>query len=240
MARDPDNLHKSYEYVDEIPTIININNIPIYDRSDYDLADSNVVMKKFLPSVERICRNSFEYKRMVMYLRQYMDMHKCAFYEKLDNLESTKVHIEIHHEPLSLFDICRIIYNKRVYFNEPLDDEWIAKEAMYIHYKLQVGLIPLAETIHELVHNQYLFVPTTKVLGKYKEFINAYSPWIPEELQIVLDHIEKVTKTCDEEEYKDILAKNYVYVNMGNTLPKMEDLALLIKDRITEIMNNKQ
>lgn len=240
MARDPNNLYKSYEYVDEIPTVININNIPIFDRPDYDLSDMDVVIKKFLPTVERVCRNSFEYKRMVMYLRQYMDMHKCAFYDKLDNLESTKVHIEIHHEPLSLFDICRIIYNKRVHFNEPLDEEFVAKEVMYTHYKLQIGLIPLAETVHELVHNQYLFVPTTKVLGKYQEFINAYSPWIPDELQMVLDHIEEMTRVCDEEEYKDILARNYVYINMSNTLPKMEDLALLVKDRITEITNNKQ
>lgn len=241
MARDPESLHKPYEYIDEVPNIIKIDDMPYFDRPDFDISDPDVFDKKYIPAIEKSVRNSYEYRQMINYLREYMDMNKCAFYERLNNLETVKVHIEIHHEPFSLFDICKIVYNKRTYFNESIEVEMVAKEVMYLHYQLQVGLIPLAETVHELVHNQYLFVPTDKVFGKYREFVNRYEPWISPELRTVLDHIEETTRICNEDEYKDILSKNYIYVDSsGNGLPNLEDIAFLVKGRINDILNDKK
>jgi len=155
--------------------------------------------------------------------------------------DTTKVHIEIHHEPLSLYDICLIVYNKRVAFNEPLDEEYVAKEVMYLHYNLMVGLIPLAETVHQLVHAQYLFVPTTAVLGKYREFVDRYQPYmIPEQLE-TLEHIEEATKVYDSDDAKLLLSKNYIYIDMSGSynLPKTEDIISMVKDRIKDILDAK-
>lgn len=240
MAREPEMMHKSYEYLSDIPTIIHINEMPVFDRPDFDLTDESVFTKKFIPAIEKSVRGSFEYKQMVSYLREYVDMNKCAFYDKFNNLETTRIHIEIHHEPFSLYDICQIVYNKRVSYGESIEVEMIAKEVMFLHYQLQVGLIPLAETVHELVHNQYLFVPSSKVYGKYKEFQSRYDPWIPPELKQILDDIEEKTRICDEEEYKSILARNYIYVNNSdNRLPTMEEVGLLIKGRVNDILNKR-
>lgn len=237
--RDPDGLVSSYE-LECPPTVIEMKDIPEYNLYDFDLSDEKS-FRKYIQTIEKTVRTSFEYRQMVQYLREYMDMNKCAFYENVNNIDTTKVHIEIHHEPLSLYDICLIVYNKRVAFNEPLDEEFVAKEVMYLHYNLMVGLIPLAETVHQLVHAQYLFVPTTAVLGKYREFVNRYEPYmIPEQIE-TLDHIEEATKTYNMNDAETILSKNYIYVDMTGSykLPKTEEIVGMLKDRIKTIMDEK-
>lgn len=237
--RDPDGLVSNYE-LESPPTVIEMKDIPEYNLYDFDLSDEKS-FRKYIQTIEKTVRTSFEYRQMVQYLREYMDMNKCAFYENVNNIDTTKVHIEIHHEPLSLYDICLIVYNKRVAFNEPLDEEFVAKEVMYLHYNLMVGLIPLAETVHQLVHAQYLFVPTTAVLGKYKEFVNRYEPYmLPEQIE-TLDHIEEATKTYNMNDAETILSKNYIYVDMTGSykLPKTEEIVGMLKDRIKTIMDEK-
>lgn len=237
--RDPDNIVKSYE-LEAPPVVIEMKDIPEYNFSDYDLADEKQ-FKKYMQNIERDVRSSFEYKEMIKYLREYMDMNQCAFYKNLNNIDTTKVHIEIHHEPLSLYDICLIVYNKRCAFHESIEEEWVAKEVMYLHYNLMVGLIPLAETVHELVHAQYLFVPTTAVLGKYREFVDRYHDFmLPEQLE-TLEHIEKATEVYSSDMANTLLSKQYIYVDMSGqyTLPKTEDIITMLKDRINDIMSTK-
>lgn len=239
FVRDPNAIIKGYE-LDTPPAVIQMHDIPEYNFYDFDLNDEKS-FKKYMQTVERVVRSSFEYRAYINYLREYMDMNQCAFYQNVNNTDTVKVRIEIHHEPLSLYDICLIVYNKRVSFNEPLDEEYVAKEVMYLHYNLMVGLIPLAETVHQLVHAQYLFVPTTAVLGKYREFVERYKPYmLPEQLE-VLEHIEEATQVYDSDDAKTVLAKNYIYVDMSGAyqLPKSEDIINMLKDRIKEIMDTR-
>ena len=42
-------------------------------------------------------RGSFEYRRFISYLRDYMDMNKCAFFANTTIDNDSKVKIEIHH-----------------------------------------------------------------------------------------------------------------------------------------------
>lgn len=237
--RDPNSIVQAYE-LEEPPQIIEMHEIPEYDLYDFDLNDDKS-FKKYIQTIEKTVRSSYEYKAMVAFLREYMDMNQCAFYENLSNSDNLKIHIEIHHEPLSLYDICLIVYNKRVSFREPLDEEWVAKEVMYLHYNLMVGLIPLAETVHELVHAQYLFVPTSAVLGKYREFVDRYRDFmLPEQLD-TLQHIEEATEVYKDYDAKTILSKNFIYVDMSGSykIPKTEDVVSMLKDRLKEITDTR-
>lgn len=235
---DPNSIHEQYEYIDEVPEVIKLSELPIYDRYDYDLADDKS-FSKYIDAIERDVRSSFEYRQMVSYLRDYLDMNKCAFYENVNNIDTTKVRIEIHHAPFMLRDICYIVYNKRAHFNESLEEEMVAKEIMYLHYCLWVGLIPLAETVHELVHNQYIFVPSTKVLGNWKEFYNRYEPYMSPEQIEGINNIMVASNESDDR-YKTLLSKKFIYVDPSGAydLPKMEDVAALLKGRISELMDN--
>ena len=233
--RDPNNIiyiennNIDYDYL-KITTLEPVN------TNVYDLMDEKDT-KRYFADIERRVRQSFEYRKFVNYLRENMDMNKCSIYENVSNAESFNIKIHIHHEPITLYDIVVTIYNKRKFYHEDLSIFMVAKEVMYIHYCLMVGLIPLAETVHELVHNQYLFIPTTKVFGHYKAFMEQYNDFLPDGLEETLKEIEKAS-----EEYTDqlqVLEKHYIYLDTGE-IQKSPDLVKLEQDlrqRIYDIKN---
>ena len=153
---------------------------------DYDLMDDKD-REKYIKDLERSVRSSYEYRQMVQYLREYMNMNSCAFLPNVTNDVNRRIRIELHHSPFTLHDICSIILNKRMKCNEILTIEAVAYEVMFVHYSLMVGLIPLSETVHELVHTQYLFIPTDKVYGYYRAFVQSYYNYIDPELLDKLD-----------------------------------------------------
>ena len=153
MARDPNNLNKGH-YDTTAKNQMSINSIPNYTREDYDLNDPKD-FKMYIKDVEREIRSSIEYQRCINYLRENAGMDHCAYLPNVTNAESFKIRIEIHHEPFTLYDIVLAVYNKRAAMREDLSVEMVAKEVIYIHYQKWVGLVPLCEMIHDLVHNQY-------------------------------------------------------------------------------------
>ena len=174
--------------VNEVDVIKIPENVPDFEFEDYDLMDDKD-REKYIADLERHVRSSFEYRQMVQYLREYMNMNSCAFIPNISNETSRRVRIEIHHSPFTLRDICCVILNKRMKNGEMLTIESVGYEVMFVHYSLMVGLIPLSETVHELVHTQYLFVPTNKVYGYYKAFVQTYYNYIDPELLDKLDEL---------------------------------------------------
>lgn len=224
--RDPN----AFNHVDnsETPDIIKLDNIPEYDIQDYDLMDEKD-FKKYIFDIERICRYSIEYKNYVKFLRDNMQMNECSFYRNVTNADTFKIKIHIHHDPFDLYSICVIVVNKRLQHRESVDPELVAKEVMFLHYKLLVGLIPLAETPHELVHNNYLFIPLDMVLGKYYEFYNLYEPYmLPEQIE-KYNEILEATRTLRLN--TEILDKKYLYLDMTGEykLPPLEKVVELLE-----------
>lgn len=194
-------------------------------------------MKRYFADIEKRVRTSFEYRKYVEYLRENLDMNKCSIYENVSNADTFNIKIHIHHEPITLFDIVVTIYNKRKFYHEDLSVFMVAKEVMYVHYCLMVGLIPLAETVHELVHNQYLFIPTTKVFGYYKEFIRQYNDFLPDGLENTLKEIEKASE--DYEDQIKVLEKHYIYLDTEDIQksPELGKLEQTLRQRIYDIKN---
>lgn len=209
--------------------VINIGKLPPFDIEDYDYFDDKA-FKKYMKALELMIRHSVEYQMMVQYMRENLEMRQCAFYENITNEETAKIKIHLHHEPLTLYDICITVFNKRCRFNESLEIELVAKEVMFLHYKLMIGLIPLSETVHILVHQGYLFVPTNKVLGNYKQFINLYGDYMDPDQRDILERIEQMTYTYNNNQ-KDILNKSFLYVNEGVSIPALDDLKQFIINR---------
>lgn len=234
--RDPMNMN-TIDYTGNPHTVIRIPNLPEYDKDDYDLFDSKD-FNKYISDIENMVRNSFEYRQYIQYIRTNLDMNKCSFYSNVNNIDTTKIKIHVHHDPFTLADIVLIVFNKRSAYHQDLNPEMVAKEVMYLHYKLLVGLIPVAETVHELIHNQYLFVPTDKVMGHYRDFANQYAEFILPEQADILCRIEEATLAC-KEEYKEVLAKNYIYLDTTGiyNLPSMQYVADMMMQRVNDIKN---
>lgn len=216
--------------------------VPYIDVEDYDMFDDKD-RERYINDLERHVRSSFEYRSMVNYLREYMNMNSCAFIPAVSNDTSRKIKIEIHHSPFTLRDICVIVINKRSRCLEPLYIEAVAYEVMYIHYCLMVGLIPLSETVHQLVHNQYIFIPTDKVYGYYKKFVNTYYDFIDPEILDKLDTLETLTVAGTQNEaYKDVLERKYITVDMegANQYEQLHDLQDMLKNRLSELRDGEQ
>lgn len=223
--------------------IIIMDEIPPYDKEDYDLFNAKD-FKKYTDDIERVIRAAMEYKEFVNYLRNYMDMNRCAFFKNVTNAQTTKIKIHIHHHPFTLYDLVMTIYSKRCANHESLEVELVAKEVMYIHYFLYVGLVPLAETVHELVHNQLLFVPLNVVMGKYNEFVDMYKSYVPKEAIEKLHTYEEMTKTYDAIKNTHILEMSPVYLKLPGDdpnalgaygLPKLADIVDKVKNRVLEL-----
>ena len=214
-----------------LPDTIKINDVPEFETEVYCLEDEKE-RKKFIKDVENRVRSSFEYKRFINYIRDYMQMNQDAFLEGIDNKESFDVKIEIHHYPFTLYDIVEIILNKRSYYKETISVNMVAKEVMSCHYKLIVGLIPLSETVHELNHNSRIFIPVNKVLGRYNLFIEYYKPFIEPYMLETVERIEKYSK----ENRSNILDTNIIKQNKIVYDVKDKNYALPAPDKVSSDM----
>lgn len=187
--------------------------VPDYTTEDYDLFNEKD-FKKYIDDVEKMVRSSREYREAVQYMRKYMDMNTSAFSKNINNIESNKIKIELHHTPFTLYDIALAVFNKRSRLGEPLDIELVAKEVAYIHYLLIVGLIPLSKTEHKLVHNQALFVPVDKVLGNYEKFIDMYEKDIPEDAMARYNTYVELTKNYNHQDNTKVLEVSPTYLKL--------------------------
>lgn len=229
-------------------SILVIDEIPPYDREEYDLFDDKD-FKKYTADVERIIRSSFEYRKLINYLREYMDMNKCSFFENISNANTTKIKIHIHHHPLTLYDIVMTVFSKRSFYGESLEVEMVAKEAMYVHYFLMVGLIPLSETVHTLVHAQALFIPLDRVMGNWEEFLDTYGEFVPIETMDKIERYKQETVNFIDSKNRELLKQEPIYIQLPDNgitddsgsykLPGIDTIIHAMNDRLEELKNQK-
>ena len=219
--------------------VLEINSIEEDEEPLYDIYN-NKDFKKYIGDIEKEVRGSFEYQRAIQYIKNYMGANKSPFMEGVNNKDYEKVKIELHHSPFTLFDISLIVFYKRRYFGESIEIEPVAKEVAKLHYYLVVGLISLTKTEHQLVHNNYLFVPSTKVLGDYGKFISYYDQFIPPEYKEIIDRIEEYSLTYNQAQNEIILQNNLVTLDTKKAyeLPDFNKLKLAMETNANRIKSN--
>ena len=222
-------------YSNDGQTILEMKSAPYFDKMPYDLLEEKS-FKKYISDLERSVRNSFEYRELIAYLKNTEGMDVCSFLDNVTSRDNTKVKIEIHHSPLTLYDICLAVFRKRQQRKESTNLEAVAQEIMYLHYIGWVGLIPLSATVHDMVHNQYLFVPTDRVRGNYKAFVDNYYNFIDPDTLDSLDAGEDATREYNNKQM-ELFNNHKIYLNVDGSygLPRKDEMKSLLKDRITEI-----
>lgn len=215
---------------------IYIKFVPEFNISDYDLSNPKE-LSKYFKSIERICRNSRTYKKLINFLRENVDMNKCSYFKNVDNIDTYSLKIHIHHTPLTLYDIVTTVYNKRLLNHESLSEMMVAKEVMWLHYNLFVGLIPLSETVHGSVHNGQAFIPTTKVYGMYKTFVKLYEPYMDKELLKILSNMEEMSEDYDT--ITKLLEVSPVFIDyeegIGFEFPNPQELSAVLSKKIKDM-----
>lgn len=180
---------------------------------------------KLIKTIEKLVRGSMEYKDLIKYLRNNINMDECEFFP---NFKAGKRRgmIEIHHAPYDLYTITWIVLERHEQEIGYIDELDVAEEVMRLHYEGMVGLIPLSVTAHELVHDGKLVVPLNCVRGKFVQFTKDYYQYIEninKDVDIIgmLQENIELTKKLTRKDLS-ILDVHYVYTDVdGCVLPKI-------------------
>lgn len=208
----------------EVVVIDNPGEFEYQESYETDTEKVNIVKH-----TEALCRASMEYADYISYLRSNVGMDACAFFNNISKSNNKKIRIEVHHAPLTLFDIAKLVLDRTIRTGGEVNCMLLADEVTRIHYMNQVGLIPLSKTLHEVVHNSdKLVIPMYMIYGDFRSFLEQFS----EELELkenkpIRDKIEKVienTKALNENSF-DVLKEKFTYITVdGFEMPvKIED-----------------
>lgn len=233
---DPDNILKVETNQN---TMITINKIPEMDYLIWDLEDTKE-FKKYISTIEKEVRGSFEYRQYIAYLKNFCGMNECAFLQ-VSGYDNKTIKIEVHHYPYTLYDLVQIVYRKRVYYQESLSVYIVAKEVCMLHYQSLVGLISLSTTVHQLYNDGKLFIPVEHVYGNYSLFTDIYKPFLEPEQLDALERIEQYTKNKSDINDTTILDTNMITYNVRNQeyqLPSIESIENKMNNRIEVIKKN--
>lgn len=236
---NPDNLIPAEQKDSSIIERIKFESeIPDFDNEEYDYFNDKD-FKKYMQALEKEVRCSIEYRNLISYCRENMNMNKCSFFENVNNVDTFKIRIELHHTPFGLYDICKIVFIKRCYYREPIDVESVAEEVIMLHYYGLVGLIPLSETVHQMVHNNYIFVPVQYIMGRYQEFVELYREFILQEegLMETYERIVEYSQYFDPQVNLRLLERKYIHYDFSGAynLPKLEDIHLAISKTVNRL-----
>ena len=188
---------------------------------------------KFIKRCEKIIRSSQEYRDYINFLKEYVDMNRCAFFQNVSMEDTKRVKIEIHHEPFTLYDYVAVVVDRFLAEGLPLNDLLISDEVMELHYNNKVGLIPLSKTIHEIIHNSNkIVIPLNMVYGDYAGFLSSseyeslpYLDDLYDKLEVKINETKNLTK-----ESFDALFKEFTYI-------EMEDVPAVEKQETKESTN---
>jgi hypothetical protein len=173
---------------------------------------------KFIKYIEKIVRRSFEYKTYIGFLKNELNLTKCTFLPMIDINEIKMVGLEFHHYPYTLFDITSVVLDEHMLINgeKHINPFNIAQEIMQLHYQNYIGLVPLTQTIHELVHSGKVFVNLDYVFGNYNKFINLYDSARTDTYNQMMQNLEQLSEKerLEGSLNGDILDKNLMTVEI--------------------------
>lgn len=218
MARIPNmSKVKPIDFNEENYELRRIKNFYSPDKMGIDLSDEKS-KKSFIGEIEKTIRKSFEYREMIKFLREHIDMNHCSYFKKVNN-SFKGITIEVHHAPFTLYDVTCIVTQAFLDQGIPLKINVIAEQVMLLHFHGLVGLIPVSKTVHELIHSGQIFVPINNVYGDIAEFYSQYWRYMSEDQKEALAKNIKVSDTLAATP-PHVLKKKFIYLDVeGQTLP---------------------
>ena len=155
-----------------------------FNRSQFANEKAHIA---FLKKCVGLIRGTPEYKDWSSYIKDTLGIKNCVF----TNETSDEITIEIHHHPLTLFDITGVILNTYINKGDEFCSLDIIKDVLHLHYTNNIGYIPLVASLHEKYHNGFLIIPPKFVLGNWNHLIKS------DEYEIEKDVLDKVKSLMD-------------------------------------------
>ncbi len=130
----------------------------------------------FVKEVEKLVRQSTDYKKFVHYVKHVLGFNFCQIFPNIhDELDAT---IELHHGPFfTLYDIVDVILQWHIRNGVPITTFAVARKVIEEHFALRVGVIALSKTAHEMVHNNDVVLNVEQCIGNVHEFVVMYADY---------------------------------------------------------------
>jgi len=190
-------------------------------------------LKKFIGDIKYLMRKSYEYRRLMKFLKTDKGLGICGVHPNISNDDGFS--IEIHHTPFVAEDIIYTVLNKRYKCGEELKMGLIVEEIMLLHYMKLIGLYPLCETCHGYIHSDDndLFIPLSKIYGEPGEFYKLYKEYMTDELRGKFETYLLLNQGYQiiEDNLPFALMKKYIYVNVNS------DENMISTKRLTSFIN---
>jgi len=175
-------------------------------------------------------------------MKRTLKINGCSFYKDYNMVNGFIV--ELHHCPLTLFDIVQTIATK--YYQENVDDPhfepWLVEEDVNkLHYEFLVGLTPLNGTCHKLVHSDKLKVHPSMVHGSWNKFASKHWDYMDDQSRKKIEDFRELAKKPIDSvpsilKYKPVLISNVKYKSLGSI-----HVEKFIIDKLkTKFLENKQ
>ena len=170
--------------------------IPFYKDADYMFSLENEVA--FIKAVERMVRTSKYYSRYIAHLKVDLGLNFCQVKGNISEDEDAGVKdlIEMHHGPIfTLFDVVSIILNYMLIKGMKITTFSVANRVIEEHFKHRVQTVMLCETVHQLAHDNKVFLNYRQGFGDLYSFLEIYYEGLDEIMvNKIIDYIDKCKK----------------------------------------------
>jgi hypothetical protein len=136
----------------------------------------------FIKEVVSQVRRTPEMSRYRTYLVENLDMGSCSVLRNLTPEECSSAGIELHHHPLTLYDVTELALGAMEAAGERLTTFSLANRVMALHWQGKVGLVPLTGSLHELAHAGQLAVDPRSVYGDWPALLEECHAGMTEHL----------------------------------------------------------
>lgn len=162
---------------------------------------------QFIKKCVQMSRQTPEYREWVKYVKDMLGYKTCS----LTGENGDEVTVEIHHHPLTIFDITNIIVSTYVKNNKKFTSMNIMNDVMTLHYNNKVGFIPLCTTYHEKYHNGYAVIPPKFIHGEWDYLLKTPG------YEVIPDLVNKCNELMHDSN-NDYADYNNWHTVMGGTL----------------------
>jgi len=183
-------------------------------KKDEECMKYDIIKKDMIKNIEKVVRDSYHYKILIYYLKNFMDLSRCAYYEGYSM--SNGLGVELHHSPITLYEIVYAVMNKHLKQNGYYKIMKVAKEVSKLHYQFKVGLVPLNPTAHKLVHSGNLRIHPDIVKGDWEAFAIEYQDYISDDLKKTLDDVRFIREHELYDHYPKILMRSETHYIQKN------------------------
>lgn len=150
------------------------------------------LFRSFVKNAESSFRASPEYKLYKSYLIEYLGLNRCQVF---GNITMDDAKIELHHNVISLMDMCILITSHVVNTVGYITTFDLITMLIQEHYANNVGVVFLSTTAHQLYHHdEEGYLPPEMTFGKWWNLLSRYKYGITFDLaNKIVNYLTKYT-----------------------------------------------